>query len=398
MTIISSKERAIKMSELAKRKTVEHNDLITSVAKMDKIPLKIFELAVSCIDIDNPPKDHVIYLSKKELFLFFDVTDTNKHSRFKEAVETMQKQAYFEIKQASGKGFKFKSIVPIPTVAWNDYDDEVMIRFNVDIMPYLIDLKKNFTQYAISDIMELNSKYSITIYKWICMNFNQYEHYQFKGNRTNEQLEELKNPIIQIDELRRLTDTADEYQRADNFEKWVLEKPTQEISKHTHFNVRYEKIKKGRRIEYIQFFVEKKDVPQNAFYKEEEQDEAYLKDKENKEKQLENLYNQAMESEFTDILGDNQLITFKDVRDKLLMANIQKNVYPMYEDLKKLQGIKEVRKHINYVAHNRIDYSKKNIAKYLHVSICDYLRKLKNNPHVNTTEIDKSIIHYNWLK
>ncbi|WP_332107362.1 replication initiation protein [Enterococcus saigonensis] len=28
-------------------------------------------------------------------------------------------------------------------------------------MPYLIDLKQNFTQYAISDIMELNSKYTL---------------------------------------------------------------------------------------------------------------------------------------------------------------------------------------------------------------------------------------------
>ncbi len=53
-----------------KRKIVEHNDLITSVAKMDKVPLKIFELAVSCIDINNPPKDNIIYLSKKELFSF----------------------------------------------------------------------------------------------------------------------------------------------------------------------------------------------------------------------------------------------------------------------------------------------------------------------------------------
>ena len=39
------------LKEIEKRKIVEHNDLITSVAKMDKVPLKIFELAVSCIDI-----------------------------------------------------------------------------------------------------------------------------------------------------------------------------------------------------------------------------------------------------------------------------------------------------------------------------------------------------------
>ena len=60
------------MDELQIRKVAEHNDLITSIAKMDKTPLKIFELAVSHIDTKEPPKDNVIYLSKRELFSFFE--------------------------------------------------------------------------------------------------------------------------------------------------------------------------------------------------------------------------------------------------------------------------------------------------------------------------------------
>ena len=59
------------LNELSKRKVVEHNSLITSIAKMQKTALKMFELAVSCIDTENPPKDNIIYLSKKELFAFF---------------------------------------------------------------------------------------------------------------------------------------------------------------------------------------------------------------------------------------------------------------------------------------------------------------------------------------
>ncbi|MFP9184487.1 RepB family plasmid replication initiator protein, partial [Enterococcus faecalis] len=75
--------------------------------------------AVSCIDTDNPPKDHTIYLSKKELFAFFDVSDNDKHSRFKQAIEKMQKPAYFEVREQTGKGFEFESIVPIPYIKWN---------------------------------------------------------------------------------------------------------------------------------------------------------------------------------------------------------------------------------------------------------------------------------------
>ncbi|MDM5142939.1 hypothetical protein ICE98_00010 [Lactococcus lactis] len=68
------------MNELEKRKVVEHNSLITSIAKMDKTPLKMFELAVSCIDTEEPPKDNTVYLSKRDFSLFFKVSDNDKHS------------------------------------------------------------------------------------------------------------------------------------------------------------------------------------------------------------------------------------------------------------------------------------------------------------------------------
>ncbi|MCU5754570.1 replication initiation protein [Lactococcus lactis] len=75
------------MDELQIRKVAEHNDLITSIAKMDKTPLKIFELAVSHIDTKEPPKDNVIYLSKRELFSFLmfpiliNIVDLKKQSK-----------------------------------------------------------------------------------------------------------------------------------------------------------------------------------------------------------------------------------------------------------------------------------------------------------------------------
>ena len=71
------------LNELSKRKVVEHNSLITSIAKMDKTPLKMFELAVSFINTEDPPKNNTVYLSKEELFAFFKVDDSNKHTRFK---------------------------------------------------------------------------------------------------------------------------------------------------------------------------------------------------------------------------------------------------------------------------------------------------------------------------
>ncbi|MFV0561090.1 MAG: RepB family plasmid replication initiator protein, partial [Enterococcus sp.] len=329
----NSKERTVcSLKEIEKRKIVEHNDLITSVAKMDKVPLKIFELAVSCIDTDNPPKNNTIYLSKDELFKFFDVSDNGKHSRFKLAVEKMQKQAYFEVREQTGKGFEFESIVPIPYIKWNNYDDKVTIRFDIAIMPYLIELKQNFTQYALSDVMELNSKYSIIIYKWLCMNYNQYEHYRNSGGRRSRQIESYRTPSISIEELRTLTDTVNEYSRFQSLENRVLKQAIKEINDYTHFTVSYEKIKKGRSIDSIQFNITKKYVAKDEFYKQEQQDPVYLQDKENKEQRERALFVEAMQSKYTTILMENMLIGYKDMQDIKIMAELQQVVYPLYDE------------------------------------------------------------------
>ena len=379
MPIITEKQnnqkQVLTLNEVSKRKVVEHNSLITSIAKMDKTPLKMFELAVSCIDTENPPKDNTVYLSKTDLFAFFKVSDNDKHSRFKQAVEKMQKQAFFQIKEEQGKGFKFKSIVPIPYVEWTDYNDEVKIEFHREIMPYLINLKKNFTQHALSDIAELNSKYSIILYRWLSMNYNQYEHYSNKGGRRVEQVEAYRNPTISMEELRIMTDTVNEYKDFRNFEKRILKNSIEEITEHTSFNVTYDKIKKGRSIDSIVFHITKKRRADDNSYKLE--DKTYKEVKVEKEQSEAILVKQAMESKYTRLLLENFLLSPYEMTDTSLMAGLQKNVYPKYDELKTLRGLEGVKKHLSYVREKQEPYSKGNIAKYLKKAIEQYLPTVK---------------------
>ncbi|WP_374915579.1 RepB family plasmid replication initiator protein (plasmid) [Weissella cibaria] len=363
------------LNELSKRKVVEHNSLITSIAKMDKTPLKMFELAVSLIDTENPPEDHTVYLSKREMFAFFNVDDSNKHSRFKEAIEKMQKQAFFQIKKEHDKGFKFVSIVPIPYVEWTDYNDEVKIEFHREIMPYLINLKTNFTQHALSDIAELNSKYAIILYRWLSMNYNQYDHYSVKGGRREKQVESYRNPTISMQDLRQITDTVDEYKRFYNFEKWVLKEPLSEITNHTTLNVTYEKIKKGRSIDSIVFHITKKQVADDGSYKLD--DPAYIDDKISQEESEEKLVYQAMKSPYTKLLMEHFLLSYIDLTDTATLSGLQKKVYPLYDELKELRGLNGVKEHLAYIRDKQDDYSKKNIAKYLKKSIEQYLPIVK---------------------
>ena len=377
MSIIpESKTRQVHtLNELSKRKVVEHNSLITSIAKMDKTPLKMFELAVSLIDTDNPPQDQTVYLSKQEMFAFFKVNDNDKNSRFKQAIEKMQKQAFFQIKKEQDKGFKFVSIVPIPYVEWTDYSDEVKIEFHREIMPYLINLKTNFTQHALSDIAELNSKYAIILYRWLSMNYSQYDHYSVKGGRREEQVESYRNPKIGIRELREMTDTVNEYQRFDRFESYILKNSLKEINAHTTFNVTHEKVKKGRSIDSIVFHITKKTVADDTSYKLD--DPAYIDDKIRQEESEKDLVYEAMKSPYTKLLMEHFLLSYIDLTDTAILSGLQKNVYPLYDELKELRGLKGVKEHLAYIRDKQDDYSKKNITKYLKKSIEQYLPIVK---------------------
>ena len=384
-----NQKQVLTLNELSKRKVVEHNSLITSIAKMDKTPLKMFELAVSCINTEEPPKDNIVYLSKRDLFAFFKVSDNDKHSRFKQAVEKMQKQAFFQIKEEQGKGFKFKSIVPIPYVEWTDYNDEVKIEFHREIMPYLINLKKNFTQHALSDIAELNSKYSIILYRWLSMNYNQYEHYSVKGGRRADQVESYRNPSISVKELRIMTDTINEYKDMNNFTKKVLNKPLEEINTHTSFNVTYEKVKKGRSIDSIVFHIEKKRCADDNSYK--LNDKMYQAEQAKKEETEDRLAIEAMKNKYTKLLLDNMLLNSYEMTDTAIMAGLQQHVYPLYDELKDLHGMKAVQDHLSYVASKQEAYSKRNIAKYLKKAIEQYLPTVRGSDIENMADLLKKI-------
>ncbi|MBA5973525.1 RepB family plasmid replication initiator protein [Leuconostoc mesenteroides] len=377
MSIIpESKTRQVHtLNELSKRKVVEHNSVITSIAKMDKTPLKMFELAVSLIDTDNPPQDQTVYLSKQEMFAFFKVNDNDKNSRFKQAIEKMQKQAFFQIKKEQDKGFKFVSIVPIPYVEWTDYSDEVKIEFHREIMPYLINLKNNFTQHALSDIAELNSKYAIILYRWLSMNYNQYNRYSVKGGRREEQVESYRNPKIGIRELREMTDTVNEYQRFDRFESYILKNSLKEINAHTTFNVTHEKVKKGRSIDSIVFHITKKQVADDISYKLD--DPTYIDGKIRQEESEKDLVYEAMKSPYTKLLMEHFLLSYIDLTDTAILSGLQKNVYPLYDELKDIRGLNGVKEHLAYVNDRQDNYSKKNIAKYLKKSIEQYLPIVK---------------------
>lgn len=357
-------------------KSILPNSFIASLSNMDRIPLQVFELAVSCIDVENTSKESMIYLSKKELFDFLNISGTVKHSRLKQVLKRMQEQACFEIKENQNNEFSFKSIMPISYMNWDDYHDEILIEFNHRIMPYLIELKTNFKQYQISELITLKSKYSIILYKWLSTFYNQYEFHREKEYRNKGLLYEYQNPEISIEELRILTNTINEYDRFDNFERWVLKRPVDEINQKTEFIITYDKIKSGKFIGSIKFHIEKKQSVSKNRAKDSRKLNKSIEIEEEQEIAYQKKYFEGIQSIYTKFLLEKYILNYTDVSNTELIVELQTYIYPLYEQLQYFRGIEGVANHLDYVK-GHLEKDSSNIVTFLKKLIEHYLLSIK---------------------
>jgi len=116
-----------------------------------------------------------------------------------------------------------------------------------------------FTPLNLLIINSLSSQYSIIFYE-LAIRYNKF-----------------KIPKMTIEEVRKLTNTEDDYNRIYDFKKYVLDTACEEISEKTDIILTYETEKKGRRIAFIDFEIKIKPNGFDAVADELEQEEDTLK-------------------------------------------------------------------------------------------------------------------------
>lgn len=114
----------------------------------------------------------------------------------------------------------------------------IEFEFSPEMKPYLLKLEEHYRGYPLTQVMQLDSKYSIRLYELLI----QWEY-------TNH-----KSLTIKVDELRKKMGLLDnEYERFDNFENRVIKTAVTELNNVSNIYVTYDKIKKGRKIDKIKF-------------------------------------------------------------------------------------------------------------------------------------------------
>lgn len=115
----------------------------------------------------------------------------------------------------------------------------VRIKLDDDLKPYLLQLKSDFTQYEMINILAMTSKYSIRIYELL-------KSCQFKKTITYD-LEELKI-MLNCQNYKQITD----------IKRNIINPSIAEINRYSDLKISIIYIKKGRKITAIQFSIDQK--------------------------------------------------------------------------------------------------------------------------------------------
>jgi len=163
----------------------------------------------------------------KDLLVTTDLNMKGFYSALKSATDKLYERSILLDDEGSKRRWVYE-------VKYNKHQGDITLFFSPTIIPYLSELKGNFTKYKLEHIAHFKSVHSIRIYELLCQ-------WSFMGERE-----------IEIDKLKLMLGLEDKYARPTNFIKRVIEVAVDEINTHSNINVAFGLRKTGRQITHIQ--------------------------------------------------------------------------------------------------------------------------------------------------
>lgn len=213
---------------------VKANSLIEASYRLSIDEIRILALTIGTM---NPKSNQKI----------FDFTVADFVREFPEInMDNAYKQIQLAIKRIYERSIKTEDKERVTEFRWVSsrtyfkQEGRFRIAMTEEVMPYLTQLKGQFTQYQLKNIAYFNSIHSIRIYELITQ-------YRSVGNRE-----------IVIDDLKKWLQVEENYSRWNNFKARVLEPAIAEINEKSDLLVEVEQVKRGRSIYALRFIINQK--------------------------------------------------------------------------------------------------------------------------------------------
>lgn len=227
--------------ELAAR-VVKSNALINAMFDMTLQGVRFFAFAISLLDRTQIPetgKPVDLEIPVLEFAKAFDLDPKNAYREIEVLADQFQRKIITLQPNQTIEGIYRVKVGLISKQKYFDGEGRVWIRFDEDIVPHLLCLKEQFTEYRIKDVYQFSSVHTWRIYELL-------EQYKSIGKRE-----------IELDELKRKVGIAGLYERIGDLKRRILDTAVKEINAVSDIQVQYEQKKRGRRVVSFLFLIRK---------------------------------------------------------------------------------------------------------------------------------------------
>ncbi|WP_425381617.1 replication initiation protein [Spiroplasma endosymbiont of Polydrusus pterygomalis] len=217
------------------------NKLARSYYKFSLEEQKVLHLIFGQINpYGNNPT--VFKLNKLEFFNKLELESQDRYNRYRRLVRALINKTFFEIKDEQGG--ELMGVV-VYSSYWKPKEPYFEVSLNPNFMPYLEQLVKNYTKINLDSALKLKSKYSLSLYKWLCSWTNESKN-QNQRYITTRDLKELLGLSVDAYTYRG------NFNRAD-FERRTINPAINEINNKTNLMQELKKQKKGNKILNYEF-------------------------------------------------------------------------------------------------------------------------------------------------
>lgn len=169
----------------------------------------------------------------KEFIKLLGISTKTKYKEIPKITKDLMKKV-FEVKE----GKDILQLSWLSSVRYKTGEGTVILKFDSNLKPYMLDLKELYTSYKLDNILSLKSKYSLRLYELLKSN-------SFK-----------KKVMIKLEELKDMVGANANYLKVyADFKNKVIFQAQKELAEKTDISFEFEEVKTGRKVTGIKFYI-----------------------------------------------------------------------------------------------------------------------------------------------
>ncbi len=183
-------------------------------------------------------------LSAKDFAKWFSVSEDRAYHALVEVAESLFNR-YVIIDNPFPDKPKVKRLKTrwISSITYMSEEGKISLCFAQDMLPYLSELKGQFTRYKLEHIGKMTSIYGIRLYELLAQ-------WQSVGKRE-----------VEIDWLRKQFEIEDQYSAMCDLKKRVIDPAVKDVNTHSNYQVGWTQRKTGRKVTHLTFEFSEKQPP-----------------------------------------------------------------------------------------------------------------------------------------